>query len=111
MESKEFRGYEDQEGVKRVLRSCCLYFVDKGQTQGQDNLLSIRFVLYPDFCSLPPTHEFYLFLRTLSMPHFTPCGKLNQCFWFFPQLVGRKGSRIRGFRDSRVCFLKILSMP
>src|SRR4030043_164515 len=35
----------------------------------------------------------------------------NEYYWFFSQLVGRKGSRIRGFRGSRVCFLKILSMP
>ena len=28
---------------------------------------------------------------------------------FFSQLVGRKGSRIRGFKGSRVCFLKIAS--
>ena len=29
-------------------------------------------------------------------------------FKFFSQLVGRRMSRIRGFKDSRVCFLKIL---
>jgi len=30
-------------------------------------------------------------------------------FWFFSNLVGEEGSRIPGFRDSRVCFPKTLS--
>jgi hypothetical protein len=37
--------------------------------------------------------------------------KFIKLMWLFSQLVGRKGSRVQGYKGSSVCFLMILSKP